>query len=224
MENKTNNFSGKKIAKYRNRKHMTQAELGKIVGLSSTAISNYETGYSTPRTDKLMKIAEALDINIKYLLDDDPVCIEKLNQTGYSYNSFPYFANFNIKSPEDIATVMADCYAEIPTEEKHDTSEVFYTNLKDNAMENNGLIKGSIVFIKKDVPLHTGNIVALIDKKNKCIIARTYSKEGPVVRLLPNSNSDYEPIVTMENDSDYIIIGTVVAKILKLDFFDENNY
>lgn len=223
-KSKISTIIGKKIAKYRTLKNMTQAELGEIVGLSSTAISNYETGYSSPRVDMLMEIAEALEMSVENILDKPLLYNEILDQHGYSFNSLPYFINCNINSPEDLSVVLADHCIQIPTKEKYNTAGVFCTDIKDNSMANLELGKGSYIFVKKDIPPHSGNIVALIDKKNKSITARTYSKEGPVVRLLPNGNSDFEPIVTTENDPDYTIVGTVVAKILKIDYFDENNY
>lgn len=64
-----------KIKAARQQKGMTQAELGKILGVSQSMIGQYESGARRPKIEQLIKISDALDIDINTLLEntDSPV-------------------------------------------------------------------------------------------------------------------------------------------------------
>ena len=86
-----------RIRELRTAKKMTQSDLAKLVGLTYIQIGRYETGKSTPSSDVLNKLAEALGTTTDFLMngsDDDVVSaqltdkellnqfkeVEKLNQ------------------------------------------------------------------------------------------------------------------------------------------------
>lgn len=50
---------------------LSQAKLGKIVGVSQRSITAYERGEAKPRGGTLRKLARALNVSLDYLLDDD---------------------------------------------------------------------------------------------------------------------------------------------------------
>lgn len=53
---------GEKIKKYRKLRKMTQSELGEAVGLTDSAIRNYEHDDRTPNDEQLSLIAKKLDV------------------------------------------------------------------------------------------------------------------------------------------------------------------
>lgn len=57
-----------KLKNLRLQKDINQADLGRIVGVGKTTISNYETGYSVPDLDTLIKLAEYFQVTTDYLL------------------------------------------------------------------------------------------------------------------------------------------------------------
>ncbi len=59
---------GSKLVQLRTEKQITQTELGKILGVGKTTISNYETGYSTPDAEMLKKIATYFNVSTDYIL------------------------------------------------------------------------------------------------------------------------------------------------------------
>lgn len=63
-------FIGKKIRIYRTNMNLTQEELGKKLNTKKATISNYETGYRTPKQDDLFQIANVLNINIDDLFPE----------------------------------------------------------------------------------------------------------------------------------------------------------
>jgi transcriptional regulator with XRE-family HTH domain len=56
------------LRKTRKERNVSQIELATFLGVGKTTISNYETGYSTPDNDTLVRIADFFDISTDYLL------------------------------------------------------------------------------------------------------------------------------------------------------------
>lgn len=57
------------IYKYRKKQRMTQRELGKAIGISASAITQYETGARKPDIITLKKLAAALHCTADQLLE-----------------------------------------------------------------------------------------------------------------------------------------------------------
>lgn len=62
---------GEKIKKIRKEKKMTLEQLGYKIGLKKSTVSVYEKGGINIPIDNLRKIADALDVNINYFLNND---------------------------------------------------------------------------------------------------------------------------------------------------------
>lgn len=63
-----NNYTfGNYICNLREKKGLSQAELGKILGVSNKAVSKWETGASYPSTEIMLPLAEALGTTIEEL-------------------------------------------------------------------------------------------------------------------------------------------------------------
>lgn len=76
---------GEKIREERRKQNLTQKELADKIGVTNRVITSYETGKSFPRTrDAYKRIADALDINVNYLLsDDEAFVLEAKENFGY---------------------------------------------------------------------------------------------------------------------------------------------
>ena len=67
---------GEKVKQERNRLNLTQDELAGRMGVTRRVITSYETDKSRPRgTEGYKKLAEALEVNINYLLSEDDAVI-----------------------------------------------------------------------------------------------------------------------------------------------------
>lgn len=67
---------GEKVKNERNRLGLNQDELAKEIGVTRRVISSYENDSSRPRgTERYKKLAEALGVNINYLLSEDEAFI-----------------------------------------------------------------------------------------------------------------------------------------------------
>ena len=59
---------GTRIKELRDKKGLTQAQLGELLGVVKTTISQYESGDRTPDAAKLEKLADIFDTSVDYLL------------------------------------------------------------------------------------------------------------------------------------------------------------
>lgn len=59
---------GSRLKQIRNEKHLTQAALGNILGVSKQAIANVESSHSNPSVELMSKLFENLDINLNFLI------------------------------------------------------------------------------------------------------------------------------------------------------------
>lgn len=67
---------GEKVKNERSRLGLNQDELAKKIGVTRRVISSYENDSSRPRgTERYKKLAEALGVNINYLLSEDEAFI-----------------------------------------------------------------------------------------------------------------------------------------------------
>jgi len=61
---------GDNIRKYRRKKNLTQKQLGVLLGLSNTYLSDIENNRTNPSIKTLKKVAKALEISYIELLED----------------------------------------------------------------------------------------------------------------------------------------------------------
>lgn len=57
---------GKALTRRRKERDLTQAELGELVGVSGSAVGQWEQGRTKPGWRQLQKLAEALDVPIEF--------------------------------------------------------------------------------------------------------------------------------------------------------------
>lgn len=70
FEKKLDGYVGKKIKAYRQRKKLSQEELGKLIGVGNSAISAYELGKNSLTLSMIFKIAKVLEVNVNDLFPE----------------------------------------------------------------------------------------------------------------------------------------------------------
>ena len=75
---------GKNLYELRNKKGLTQKELGKLLGVSDKAVSKWETGEAMPRTAKLVLITDLFGVTMEQLSSEDFDCNAEDFQTKES--------------------------------------------------------------------------------------------------------------------------------------------
>jgi transcriptional regulator with XRE-family HTH domain len=68
MLNKESQFLAENLKAYRTKRGYTQEEFSKLSGLARTTITNIESGEANPALDKLVQIANALNVGVDQLI------------------------------------------------------------------------------------------------------------------------------------------------------------
>lgn len=91
---------GQKLRELRKSRNLTQRNLGEIIGLSTNAISLYETGKHEPLFEHLVKISQFFNVSIEYLLNLDE------DEQPDAYDAVIYLAKENDISPETLKNLI----------------------------------------------------------------------------------------------------------------------
>lgn len=68
---------GEHIMLLRKQKGLSQSELGKAIGTSGDVIGRYERDVITPSIDVIVKVAEALEVSIDFLVGKSKMVLDK---------------------------------------------------------------------------------------------------------------------------------------------------
>ncbi len=68
------------LYKLRKEKKMSQQDIGNLIGISSQAVSKWETGISEPDNKSLKKLANFFNVSIDYLLNNTEINDNELKE------------------------------------------------------------------------------------------------------------------------------------------------
>lgn len=182
---------------YRNFEHLlkinqtTVYRVSKATGISASTFSDWKSGRSVPKADKLMRIAEHFGVSLEYLLDGaEPKRLPSLRREknvpiiGEIRAGFPIITNETLLGyePADV----------------EDSDEYFYLKVLGDSMKNIGMVDGSLVLFHKQQYAENGEIVACLVGGDSATVKR-FQRSQKNVYLLPE-NEDYDPIHLTTDD------------------------
>jgi repressor LexA len=199
-ENKEERYEslGKRIKLLRIEKGLTQADLAQILFSTKTTISNYETGYSTPDLDTLLKIADYFNVTMDYLLgrvdkrapnkygfvSDEMIIVPILRKVNSKEN---LFTPGNIEGYEFVNKRLLD-----------ENAEYFYYHVTDDSI--NKIIKqDSLVLFKKSSEVKNGQLILYIDK-DKPLLRYYYYKEKKAILESASYSSEHSSLYFMSSE------------------------
>lgn len=118
--------SYKKFEELLESKNLTPYKIHKMTGIATSTLSDWKNGKSTPKTDKLAKIADVLDVPITYFYED----IKLTNQTDVEkfVNIFSGVGGIQLALPNHSFTVHYEIEPEV-----HMHSKLAYDLVKEVA-------------------------------------------------------------------------------------------
>lgn len=72
---------GARLKEKREELGLKQSELGEMLGITGSAIGNYENGISSPKADVLYKVFDVLKCDANYLFQDEMAALHEANAT-----------------------------------------------------------------------------------------------------------------------------------------------
>lgn len=180
------------IKRLRTQAQLSQAELGKIAGVTDKAVSTWEAGLKTPRMGAVEKMAAYFDVPKSAILDDEynpaasiPLGFEPLPKTVKK----PLVGNIACGEPITAEQNIED-YIDVPEDMHCD----FILRCRGDSMIDAGIQDGDVVYIRVQPQVENGEIAAVrID--NEATLKRVFwDEDAQTLQLLP-ANSTYMPRV-----------------------------
>lgn len=200
--------TGDIIRELRQKKGLSQEQLGKMVGVQRAAINKYETGVVVNlKRSTIAKLATALGVTPTMLLgwdDEIPLAsnIEPLPET----KKIPIVGEIACGAPILAQENITD-YADMPKTIHAD----FALICKGDSMVGAGIQDGDIVYIKKQDIIQNGQIAAVIVNSDCEATLKRFYRDGNKVTLTPE-NPAYPPMVYVNEEINSLrIVGRAVG-------------
>lgn len=218
---------GEKIHSLRISHGMTLEELGNKVGVGKSTVRKWETGMITSiRSDKIEKIAAALDTTPAYLLGW-PREMDELD--GIVHDSYPDFVPgkgyIAEKRPSNLLPIHArkvpilggiaagePIYAQEEHEEYADVDEDtpcdYALRVEGDSMEPT-ICLGDLVFIRRQSDVNDGQIAAVLIE-DSATLKRIFHQSGSLT-LISDNAAKYPPRHITREDGEIRILGRAVS-------------
>ncbi len=171
-------------------RHTTVYRVSKATGIGASTFTDWKNGRSTPKADKLRRIAEYFQVPLEYLLGDAPKGSSPLRQK----RKIPIIGEIRAGSPiltEETLLGYEDADVE-------DADEYFYLRVQGDSMKDIGMVNGCLVLFRKQQYAEDGDIVACLVGGDSATVKR-FHREKKAVYLLPE-NEDYAPLCLSTDD------------------------
>jgi repressor LexA len=177
----------------------TVYRVSKDTGIAASTLSDWKSGRSVPKLDKIKLIADYFDVPLEYMLTgtgealfiEEPIGERSLLERGKRVAIIgeiragsPIITNESIQGYE---------YAEV-----NDAEEYFYLRVQGDSMKNIGMIQGSLVLFHKQQYAEDGDIVACLVGGDSATVKR-FRRSKKNIFLMPE-NDDYTPIKLSTDD------------------------
>lgn len=193
----------------------TVYRVSKVTGISPSTFSDWKNGRSTPKADKLRRIADFFGISTDSLLGTEQG--EKNDLSGYlsvrAKKMVPILGEIRAGNP--ILTSEALIGTDFADVENSD--EYFYLKVRGDSMRDIGIIEGALVLFHKQNYASDGDIVACLVGGDSATIKRFRQIKRQI--LLVPENDKYDPILLTTADfasGEARILGVATEVKIKL--------
>ena len=196
------------LKRLREEKNMTQAELGKALEISPSAIGMYEQGRRTPDIPTLKKIASYFNVSLDYLLGNAPAKTVQQKTIGRGVR-IPVLGRVVAGIPIEAVEEILD-YEEI-TPELAASGEFFALKIRGHSMEPR-MMEGDVVIVRRQDDVESGDIAIVLVNGNEATVKRVKKQEDGIT-LIATNTSVYEPHYYSNKEIEELpvrILGKVV--------------
>lgn len=196
------------IRAVRTRNNLTQEEFGEIVGVSSMAVSQWETGRAVPRMGAVQKISDYFHISKGSLIDEDSSTLTKLPISG-STATLPLRTLGKVHAGVmDDDAVCDDEEVQVPERVVLAYPDAFLLRVEGNCMDR-VIPEGSHVVVVPHKEPTNGSIVVIHDDAYEAIMRRYY-KGSSALMLSPDSYEEEYQDIIVHDGQEVTLIGVVV--------------
>ena len=186
-------------------KGTTVYRVAKETGIPASTFSDWKNGRSTPKAEKLSKIARFFDIPLEYFIGGG---------TDYSpERSIPIIGEIRAGSP----IITNETLLGYEKASVDSADNFFYLRICGDSMKNIGMVNGSLVLFRKQQYAEDGDIVACLVGGDSATVKR-FRRSQKNIYLIPE-NDEYNPLRLSTDDfeaGDARILGVAVEIKIKL--------
>lgn len=184
---------------------MTQAELGKKIGVNQNTVSNWESGKRSADFPNLLKLAKIFKCTTDYLLEISDV--EKISKKGVQ---IPVLGYVKAGIPIDRIQEIVD-YEEI-SEDMAKNGDFFGLKVKGDSMEPR-IKDGDVVIVRKQPDVLSGE-VGIVCVGNDVVTIKEVSKSKSGITLVPYNHA-YK-VMSFTSSEVRNLPVTVIGKVVEL--------
>ena len=204
-----------KIKEILKKKGVKQTWLAEKLNKSYNMVNSYVQNRRQPSLDDLYKIANILSVDVRDLLDQNPL-VKESDESSYNDNIVTPNKTINIPLLGSIACgapilAVENIEAEIPVSINliKGSNKYFLLRAKGNSMNEAGINNGDLVLIKHQQTAENGDkVVALID--DEATIKEFYHNGETIVLKPKSSEKNHQPIILTRDIKIQGIVVTVI--------------
>lgn len=199
-----------RIRELRKNRCMTMKELGAIVGLAESTISQYETGKREPDNETLLRLGEFFNTSVDYLLGRETVAGGPPEPSVPGSKWIPVIGTIPAGTPVEAIEEILD-YEEI-TPQMASQGEYFALKIKGQSMEPK-ISDGDVVIVRKQDDCENGEIAVVLVNGDEATVKRI--KKGPEGLMLIPNNPAYEPMFYSNAEIESLPVS-IIGKVVEL--------
>lgn len=193
----------KNLAVLRKKKGITQMQLAKFIGVSTSTVAMWETGRRKPDYHTIAKLRDFFAVGFEELLG-----MEILHRAPVENISVPVVGRVRAGQPADAHSNIIGY--EMVNEELARTGEIFALTIKGSSMEPK-MSDGDIVIVRKQSTATSGQTAVVMVGREEATVKKVYFRDDGIT-LLP-TNPDFPPMHYTAQECENLpvtIVGVVV--------------
>ena len=197
-----------RLRELRRSRGKSQEEVGRIINVGKTTISNYEKGRSEPDNGKMIALAAFFDVSVDYLLGvSDIEKTRRWREDGIPYEVVKKMPIYDIQGPSLDEENIVD-YIPVPVD-LYDDNEYFAAKLSSGIMEIKKPCDVIYVFRHQD-SCEDGNVALIKTENREMSVMEYYNNNGSIMLIMDNHP------VFLKKDEPVKIFGVLVKVIVTL--------
>ncbi|MBQ5833784.1 MAG: helix-turn-helix domain-containing protein [Clostridia bacterium] len=177
-------------------RRVTVYQVAKATGISASTFTDWKNGRSSPKADKLARIADYFSISLDEMLGT--ASGQKTTEASWramrAKKRVPVIGVIRAGTPiVTDETLLGREFADVD-----DVEEYFYLEVCGDSMKNCGIVDGTYVLFHKQQYAENGDIVACLVDGDSATVKRFHKQNHRIV--LSPENDDYQPIILSPED------------------------
>lgn len=201
---------GSNIRRLRERNSLTQEEFGKIAGVSSMAVSQWENDRAVPRMGAVQLLADHFNISKGEIIDDEvpPTTIGAIPVYSSGEATVPLRSLGRVHAGALTDEEEAELRVEVPASVLAAHPRAFALVVEGNCMDR-VIPEGAHVLVDPDREPRNGSIVVAETEAYQAVMRRWY-RGSSTLMLSADSYEDQQDLIFGPDDGPVRVVGAVV--------------